>query len=60
MKDRREGGFAHHHTREQLRAYQKLSAEEKLAWLYAAWQLTVDFLPPEKLDAYQRFRRGEI
>jgi hypothetical protein len=53
-------GFHHHHDDEALRRYRALSAEQKLRWLYAAWRLTVDFLPKKKLDAYQRMRKGEI
>lgn len=58
MTERAEG-FSHHHTIEELRAYRKLTAEQKLAWLHAAWRLTVDFLPAKKLAVYQRLRRGK-
>lgn len=53
-------GFAHHHTDEQLREYRKLTPEQKLAWLQAAWQMTVDFLPKEHLELWLKMRRGEI
>ena len=44
----------------QLDAYRQLSATQKMEWLQAAWQLTVDLLPKDRLEAYQKFRRGEI
>ena len=53
-------GFRHHHTDAELRAYRRLTAEQKLAWLEDAWRLTVDFLPKHRLATYQRFRRAEI
>ena len=45
---------------EKLRAYARLSAEEKLRWLQAAWQLTVDFLPESRREAWMRMRKGEL
>ncbi|MEQ9498127.1 MAG: hypothetical protein RIT81_14745 [Deltaproteobacteria bacterium] len=53
-------GFSHHHTDEELRAYRKLSAEQKLQWLQDAWQFTVDFLPEEKRRIMEKMRKGEI
>lgn len=53
-------GFAHHHTDEQLRAYRKLSAEQKLRWLHEAWRFTVDFVPERKRRVMQKIRSGEI
>ena len=53
-------GFHHHHTDDELRAYGRLTAEQKLAWLEDAWRLTVDFLPKDRIETYQRFRRAEI
>jgi len=50
-----EGLFYH----QALRAYRRLTAEQKLAWLEDAWRLTVDFLPKHRLATYQRFRRAE-
>ncbi len=62
MTDRKSplAGFAHHHSDAELRAYRRLTAEQKLAWLEDAWRLTVDFLPKDRLETYQRFRRAEI
>lgn len=61
MTDQRpKRGFAHHHTDEQLREYRKLSPEQKLEWLQAAWQMTVDFLPKAKRERWLKMRRGEI
>ena len=51
-----EGLFYH----QALRAYGRLTAEQKLAWLEDAWRLTVDFLPKDRVETYQRFRRAEI
>ena len=53
-------GFHHHHSDAELRAYRRLTAEQKLAWLEDAWRLTVDFLPKDRLKTYMRFRRAEI
>jgi hypothetical protein len=53
-------GFHHHHTDAELRAYRRLTAEQKLAWLEDAWRLTVDFLPKDRINTYLRFRRAEI
>lgn len=58
--DRPRRGFAHHHTDEALRAYAALSAEQKLRWLHDAWQLTTDFLPADRKEAWQKMRAGEI
>lgn len=60
MNERPVRGFRHVHTDEELRAYRKLSAEQKLRWLLDAWHLTVEFLPEDKREVWQRFRRGEI
>lgn len=59
-REPRTAGFHHHHTDAELRAYRKLTAEQKLAWLEAAWRLTVDFLPRHRLAVYQKLRRGEL
>lgn len=53
-------GFRHVHSDEALRAYRARSPEEKLIWLHAAWRLTVDFLPPERREAWLKMRRGDI
>jgi hypothetical protein len=53
-------GFRHHHSDEELRRYRALSVAQKLAWLHAAWKLTVDFLPEKSRRAYEKLRRGEI
>lgn len=52
------GGFAHHHDDDALRVYRRLSPEEKLRWLHAAWRFTVDFLPPAKRRVWQELRSG--
>jgi hypothetical protein len=53
-------GFRHHHTDEELVNYRALTPEQKLAWLHAAWQLTVDFLPEKSRRAFEKMRRGEV
>lgn len=53
-------GFRHHHSDAELRAYRRLSTEQKLGWLEDAWRLTVDFLPKHRLPTYQRFRQADI
>ncbi len=53
-------GFAHHHADEELRAYARLSAEEKLRWLEEARQFTARFLPAERREVWTRMRNGEI
>ena len=60
MADAQRRGFAHHHSDAELAAYRKLSAEEKLRWLYDAWRFTLDFLPPERREAWRRLRAGEL
>lgn len=47
-------------TDEQILAYRALSPEQKLEWLQAAWQLTVDGLTPERYVIWDKLRRGEI
>jgi len=39
----------HHYSDEHLQTYRRLTPEQRLEWLHAIWQLTVDFLPSEKL-----------
>ena len=56
----RNKGFNHYHTDEELLRYSKISPEDKLRWLQQAWEFTSRYLPPEKLEAYQKMRRGEI
>ena len=58
--DRRLRGFRHVHTDEALRAYRRLTPDQKLAWLEAARRLTADFQPPDRRDAWERLRRGEL
>jgi hypothetical protein len=53
-------GFAHHHTDEELATYRRLTPEQKLRWLHDAWSLTRDALPPERREAWQKLRAGEI
>jgi hypothetical protein len=53
-------GFAHHHTDGELRAYLRLTPDQKLAWLEAARKLTADFLPAHRRGIWERLRRGEI
>jgi hypothetical protein len=53
-------GFAHHHSDEELTAYRKVSAEQKLRWLHEAWRFTVDFLPRDKQEKWRKMRAGEI
>jgi len=53
-------GVVHHYTDEQLMAYRRLTPEQRLEWLHAIWQFTVDFLPREKLQIYQAFRAGKL
>jgi hypothetical protein len=53
-------GFSHHHTDEELAAYRKLTAEQKLRWLYEAWRFTADFLPPGRREAWRKLRAGEL
>ena len=60
MKDEPRRGFAHHHTDDELRAYRKLSAEQKLRWLHDAWRFTVDFVPEAKRRVMQKIRNGEV
>jgi hypothetical protein len=56
--DRAGTGFSHHHTDEELRAYRKLTAEQKLRWLHDAWRFTADFLPASRREAWMRMRNG--
>jgi hypothetical protein len=60
VADRPRRGFAHHHSDEELAAYRRLSAEQKLRWLHEAWLLTADFLSPAKRDGWQKLRKGEL
>lgn len=53
-------GFRHHHSDAELRRYRALTVEQKLAWLHAAWQLNVDFLPDVARRAHERLRRGDL
>lgn len=58
--DPRRKGYRHVHTREELRAYRAIPAEQKLEWLHAIWRLNVDFLPERARKLHERFRKGDI
>ncbi len=58
MSEDHRRGFRHFHTDAELRAYRALPVEQKLAWLHAAWQLTVDLLPERTRRAWEKMRRG--
>ena len=53
-------GFSHHHSVEQMLAYRRVPAEQKMEWLHAAWQLMVDAMPVKRRAAWAKLRRGEI
>jgi hypothetical protein len=53
-------GVSHHYTLEQLVAFRDIPAADKLAWLEEMKQLLERALTPERLEALQRFRRGEL
>ena len=52
-------GFEHHHSDEELRAYARLTAEQKMRWLHDAWRFTADFLPASRREAWMKMRKGE-
>ncbi len=53
-------GVTHHYTIEQLRAFRDVPAADKLRWLESMRRLLERSLTPEKLDAFLRFRRGDL
>ena len=57
---RRTRGVVHRYPIEKLREFRAVPAEEKLRWLEEMRCFLERALTPEKLDAMQRFRRGEL
>lgn len=47
-------------TREMIREYLKLTAEERLAWLQEGIVLSYSAITPQRMRVWQKFRRGEI
>jgi hypothetical protein len=53
-------GVTSHYTTEQLLEFRAVTVIDKLNWLEEAKELLSKALTPERLEAMQRFRRGEL
>ena len=53
-------GFAFRPDPDTLKACQNMSAEDKLRWLEEANQFVHQFVPAERLEQWERIRRGQI
>ncbi|KKN39878.1 hypothetical protein LCGC14_0739100 [marine sediment metagenome] len=54
------GGFYHHHTKEELIEYKKLSPTQKLDWLEEINSFLYKNVSKQKRDLWTKFRKGEI
>lgn len=54
------GGFRHHHTKQELREYMKLSARQKLEWLEDVNRFLHDSMSPQAKMIAAGFRNGEV
>ena len=52
-------GFAFRPDPDTLKACRGMSAEDKLRWLEEANEFVRRFVPPERLERWERVRRGE-
>jgi hypothetical protein len=52
-------GFAFRPDPDTLKACLGMSAEDKLRWLEEANEFVRRFVPPERLDQWERIRRGQ-
>ncbi len=52
-------GFAFRPDPDTLKACQGMSAEDKLRWLEEANQFVRQFVPPDRLERWERIRRGQ-
>ena len=56
------GGFHYYRSKEQIRAYMKVPAKDKLQWLEDMWQLNQKLANayPKIAAIQERFRKGTI
>ena len=59
-QQRKNGGFSYSVTKEQIDAYLRLPAEERLRWLEEGREFILRILPEDKLEIMGKFRRGEM
>ena len=57
MSERTERSFVFRPSPEALKLSKNASAEEKLNWLEDAAEFVKDFVPPEKLQKWQKLSR---
>lgn len=55
-----ERGYSYYVEDEKLKAYMKLSTEEKLIWLEEINELTRSVLTPKEKEIREKFRKAEI
>lgn len=62
MATKRKGGFRYYRTREQIRDYMRIPAEQKLRWLEEMWRFNraVARSNPKVAAIQEKFRRGDI
>lgn len=53
-------GYSYHVTRDDLIAYSRLPAKDKLIWLEEANRFTAKALKGRRRKIWEMFRRGEI
>ena len=62
MVGKKKGGFRYYRTRQQIRDYMKVPAEQKLRWLEEMWRFNREVARsnPKIAKIQEKFRRGEI
>jgi hypothetical protein len=58
MHDHRKGGYRYHVSDEQLRAFRRLTPEQRLRWLDEMREFTIATAPPQSKAWWQKFRAG--
>jgi len=53
-------GVMHHYSSDQLVEFRAISVVDKLTWLEEMKELLSKALTPQRLEALQRFRRGDL
>lgn len=59
MTEKKRGGFRYYVSDEQLFAFRRLSAEERLRWLDEMREFSIQVAPERAKAWWRRFRSGE-
>ena len=60
MKKPGRKGYSYSYPVEKLVKFARLSAEEKLEWLEEILTFLKDFMPRDRKNLFEKFRKGEI